>query len=79
MMFGDEGATAIKWAIKWSTVNMWTLKGGKKCLPHFNLAPEHFNNITGLLLAWDHHDLPAATDICYILNGLLSIMSMITT
>lgn len=30
MMFGDEGATAIKWAIKWSTVNMWTLKRGKK-------------------------------------------------
>lgn len=64
-MLGDGGATAIKWAIKWSTVNMWTLKGGKKkILPHFNLAPEHFNNITALLLAWDHHDPPVGTDIC---------------
>lgn len=22
-----RGAAAIKWAIKWSTVNMWTLRG----------------------------------------------------
>lgn len=49
MMPGDEGAIAIKWTIKWSTVNMRTLKGGKKILPHFNVAPEHFNNITALL------------------------------
>lgn len=33
-MLGDGGATAIKWAIKWSTVNMWTLKGGKKKFFH---------------------------------------------
>lgn len=78
MMLRGEGATAIKLAIKWSTVNMWTLKGGKKFLPHFNLAPEHFDSITALLLAWDHHDPPVGTDICYVLNGLLSIMSMIT-
>lgn len=45
MMLGDEGAAAIKWVIKWSTVNMWTLIEEKKNLLHFNLAPEHFNTL----------------------------------
>lgn len=46
MMLGDKGATAIKWAIKWSTINMWTLRRKKKKIPpHFNLAPEYFNTL----------------------------------
>lgn len=37
-----------------------------------------FQHIIALLLAWDHGESPVGADICYVLNGLPSKMSMIT-
>lgn len=45
MTLGDEGATAIKSAIKRSTVSVWTHRVGVGVLPHFNFAPENFNTL----------------------------------
>lgn len=52
MMLGYKGATAIKWAIKWSTVNMWTLRRKKKKFLHTSTLhlsiSTHYSLIVGM-------------------------------
>ena len=61
-MLGDEGAAAIKWVIKWSTVNMWTLIEKKKTLYtstlHLSIST-HYSLIVGMgppqIPRWNRH------------------------
>lgn len=78
MTLGDEGATAIKSPLNGQLSACghveWGWGGGSSTL---QLCAWELQHIIALLLAWDHGESPVGADICYVLNGLPSKMSMI--